>query len=130
MAQDFARKLKIARIITRMDLGGAQRAVLHLSRGLDTRRFEQLVITGDGGLLLSELSAIPTIKHLVVPKMTRQLGLGGAWDDIRSVREISKILRLFKPDIVHTHTPKAGIIGRWAARLARVPKIVHTYHGF
>lgn len=113
-----------------MDLGGAQRAVLHLSRGLDTRRFEQMVITGDGGLLLSELSTISTVKHRTIPEMTRRIGPGGAWDDIRSVRKICEILRLFRPDIVHTHTPKAGIVGRWAARLARVPQIVHTYHGF
>lgn len=113
-----------------MDLGGAQRAVLHLSRGLDTRRFEQLVITGGGGLLLSELSAISTIKHVVVPEMTRHIGPWGAWDDARSVRKICELLRLFKPDIVHTHTPKAGIVGRWAARRAGIPRIVHTYHGF
>ena len=113
-----------------MDLGGAQRAVLHLSRDLDTRRFEQIVITGDGGLLLSELSAISTIKHHVVPEMTRYIGPRGAWGDVRSVRRICKILGLFRPDIVHTHTPKAGIVGRWAARLAGVPRIVHTYHGF
>ena len=113
-----------------MDLGGAQQAVLHLSRSLDTHRFEQTVITGDGGLLLPELFAIQTIKHHVIPEMTRRIGPGGAWDDMRSLRRICDILRRFRPDIVHTHTPKAGIVGRWAARLAGVPKIVHTYHGF
>ena len=113
-----------------MDLGGAQRAVLHLSRGLDSDRFEQMVITGDGGLLLSELSAISTIEHRMIPEMTRHIGLGGAWDDVQSVRKIFKLLRPFRPDIVHTHTPKAGIVGRWAASLAGVPKIMHTYHGF
>ena len=48
-----------------MDLGGAQQAVLHLSRSLDPHRFEQMVITGDGGLLLAELSAIQNIEHHV-----------------------------------------------------------------
>jgi glycosyltransferase involved in cell wall biosynthesis len=113
-----------------MDLGGAQRAVLHLSRGLDTHRFEQLVITGDGGLLLSELSAIPTIRHSIIPEMTRHIGPRAAWNDTQSVRKICDLLRRFKPDIVHTHTPKAGIVGRWAAKLAGIPRIVHTYHGF
>jgi glycosyltransferase involved in cell wall biosynthesis len=125
-----AGKIKIARIITRMDLGGAQQAVLHLSRGLDAHRFEQWVITGDGGLLLSELSAIQTIQHHVIPEMTRRIGPAGAWDDLRSVGSIRDILRRFRPDIVHTHTPKAGILGRWAAKLAGVSNIVHTYHGF
>jgi len=113
-----------------MDLGGAQRAVLQLSRSLDTHRFEQTVITGDGGLLLPELSAIQTIKHHVIPEMSRRIGPGGAWDDMRSIKRICDLLRGFRPDIVHTHTPKAGILGRWAARLAGVPRIVHTYHGF
>jgi glycosyltransferase involved in cell wall biosynthesis len=127
---DSTGKIKIVTIITRMDLGGAQRVVLHLIRGLDTHRFDQMVLTGDGGLLLPELSAIQTIRHHVIPEMTRHVGPGGAWDDIRSVRRICDILRCFSPDIVHTHTPKAGIVGRWAARLAGVPRIVHTYHGF
>jgi len=113
-----------------MDLGGAQRAVLQLSRGLDTSRFEQIVITGDGGMLLPELSGIPSLEHHVVPEMTRRIGLGEASDDIRTLSKICQILKLCRPHIVHTHTPKAGIIGRWAACLARVPKIVHTYHGF
>ena len=130
MTTDSAGKIKIARIITRMDLGGAQQAVLHLSRGLDTHRFVQTVITGDGGLLLPELSAIQSIDHQVIPEMTRHIGPGRALDDMRSVRKIYDILRRFRPNIVHTHTPKAGIVGRWAARLARVPTIVHTYHGF
>jgi glycosyltransferase involved in cell wall biosynthesis len=124
------KKIKIARIITRMDLGGAQQAVLQLSRKLDVCRFEQMVITGDGGLLLAELSAIQNIEHHVVPEMTRRIGPGGTWDDMRSVLRIRTILRRFKPDIVHTHTPKAGIVGRWAAKLAGVRRIVHTYHGF
>lgn len=130
MTQESPGKIKIARIITRMDLGGAQRAVLHLSRGLDTRRFEQMVITGDGGLLLQELAGISSIRHQVIPEMTRRISAGAVWTDILSIRRICQILRLFGPHIVHTHTPKAGIVGRWAARLAGVPKIVHTYHGF
>ena len=130
MPPNSPKKIKIARIITRMDLGGAQQAVLHLSRNLDPHRFEQMVITGDGGLLLAELSAIQNIQHHVIPEMTRRIGLGGTWDDMRSVQRICNILRRFKPDIVHTHTPKAGIVGRWAAKLAGVPRIMHTYHGF
>ncbi|MCI0420188.1 MAG: glycosyltransferase family 4 protein [Acidobacteria bacterium] len=123
-------KIKIARIITRMDLGGAQRAVLQLSSGLDPQRFEQIVITGEGGLLLPELAGLASIRHRIVPEMTRHVGFGAVWNDLRAGRRVCQILRSFQPHIVHTHTPKAGIVGRWAARAAGVSGIVHTYHGF
>ena len=120
-------KIKIARIITRMDLGGAQRAVLHLSKELDPEKFEQIVITGEGGLLLSEL---PPVQHYVVPELVRHVGPALLWTDLKAISRVCRILRNFDPLIVHTHTPKAGIVGRWAAWLADVPRVVHTYHGF
>ena len=123
-------KVKIARIITRMDLGGAQQAVLYLSERLDPARFEQIVITGPGGLLLPELEKIATIKHYQVPELLRHIGPGGLWSDFQATREIRKILQYEKPHLVHTHTPKAGIVGRWAAWAARIPVILHTFHGF
>jgi glycosyltransferase involved in cell wall biosynthesis len=122
-------KIKIARIITRMDLGGAQQAVLYLSRHLNQETFEQIVITGEGGLLSSELSSLSCIKHYEIPDLTRRVGLLGALADIRAIIKIRNILTREKPQITHTHTPKAGILGRWAAWLAGIPRIVHTYHG-
>jgi glycosyltransferase involved in cell wall biosynthesis len=122
--------IKIARIITRMDLGGAQQAVLSLGRGLDKTQFEQILITGEGGLLLSEVSAVPSFRHYIVPELRRNIGLFSVRMDLKAILSIRNILRKEKALIVHTHTPKAGIIGRWAARLAGVPVIVHTYHGF
>lgn len=53
----------------------------------------------------------------------------GPWD-VRSVVELTRYLRRERPDIVHTHTPKAGVVGRVAARLAGVNRVVHTIHGF
>ncbi|HVN77542.1 MAG TPA: glycosyltransferase family 4 protein [Terriglobia bacterium] len=122
--------IKIARIITRMDLGGAQQAVLSLSKGLDQGLFEQILITGEGGLLFDELAAITHVRKYVVPDLIRRVGISGAWTDLRAIMKIRNILRAEKPDIVHTHTPKAGIVGRWAARAGGVPIIIHTYHGF
>ncbi len=123
-------KVKIARIITRMDLGGAQQAVLFLSRGLSPDLFEQILITGEGGLLFEELAAITHVRKYVVPELTRRVGISGAWTDLRAILKIRNILQNEKPDIVHTHTPKAGIVGRWAAWAGGVPTIIHTYHGF
>lgn len=123
-------KIKIARIITRMDLGGAQQAVLYLGERLNPVCFEQIVITGPGGLLLPELEKIRSIKHYQVPKLLRHIGPGGLWSDFQATREIRQILQYEKPHLVHTHTPKAGIVGRWAAWAARIPVILHTFHGF
>jgi glycosyltransferase involved in cell wall biosynthesis len=113
-----------------MDLGGAQQAVLSLGRGLDKAQFEQTLITGEGGLLLSEVSTVPLLRHYVVPELSRNIGIFRVGTDLKAILRIRTILQKEKPFIVHTHTPKAGIIGRWAAWLAGVPVIVHTYHGF
>jgi len=123
-------RIKIARIITRMDLGGAQQAVLCLARHLNQNLFEQILITGEGGQLSAELSSIPFVKRYIVPSLSRHVGLGSLLDDLKTIIRIRTILRLEIPQIVHTHTPKAGILGRWAAWLARTPRIIHTFHGF
>ena len=123
-------KIKIARIITRMDLGGAQQAVLYLAHHLDRDLFGQVCITGEGGLLSAELSSVPSIKHYIVPELTRHVGPNGVTTDLRAIAKIRSILKKERPDIAHTHTPKAGILGRWASWLAGVPRIAHTFHGF
>jgi len=112
-----------------MDLGGAQQAVLYLCRHLDQQVFEQIVITGEGGLLSSELSSLERIRHYEISDLTRHVGLLGLLSDARAILKIRNILALEKPQITHTHTPKAGILGRWAAWLAGIPSIIHTYHG-
>lgn len=123
-------KIKIARIITRMDLGGAQQAVLYLSKKLDHARFQQVVITGSGGLMLPELKHIESVRHYEIPELHRRISPWSIWSDLQAMAKIRNILQLEKPHLVHTHTPKAGILGRWAAWSARIPIILHTYHGF
>jgi glycosyltransferase involved in cell wall biosynthesis len=123
-------RIKIVRIITRLDLGGAQQSVLHLCRHLDRDIFEQVLLTGEGGLLVEEPGKISALKHQVVPELTRSIGISSAVTDLRAVLKIRKIIQKESPDIVHTHTPKAGTLGRWAAFLAGAPRILHTFHGF
>ena len=66
------------------------------------------------------------IRHVAVPHLTRR------WapiDDARALVELVRLFRRERPDIVHTHNPKSGVLGRLAARIARVPIIVNTVHG-
>lgn len=116
--------LKAAHIITRLDFGGAQGNTLHTARTLDKSRFEASIVCGHRGDLEHRVSDkhIRYAEHLV-----RQIS---PLKDIRAFFELLRILKELKPDIVHTHSSKAGILGRLAAAAAGVPVIVHTFHGF
>jgi glycosyltransferase involved in cell wall biosynthesis len=61
-----------------------------------------------------------------IPEMSRSVS---PWQDLRALIALYRFLRRERPQIVHTHTAKAGVLGRIAARLARVPVVVHTFHG-
>jgi glycosyltransferase involved in cell wall biosynthesis len=74
-----------------------------------------------------ECIEVAGIRHIAVP-MTRRASTPAA--DVRSLVALYQIIRQHQFDIVHTHTPKAGLLGRLAARLARVSVVVHTSHGF
>src|SRR5439155_21963239 len=63
---------------------------------------------------------------IVVDEMRRAIG---AVKDAKAYRRVIELLRDLKPDVVHTHSSKAGIIGRWAAHRAEVPAVTHTIHG-
>jgi len=122
-------KVKIVHIVTRMNTGGVAVLVSELITGLDPKRFEVHLITGRctpdeedyiraRGLHLGEIS---------IDSMGRSLS---PYSDFKSFLSLLNHLRQLKPNIVHTHTSKAGLLGRIAAKLA-VPnaKIVHTFHG-
>lgn len=66
------------------------------------------------------------IRHIAVNNLTRAPGIAG---DVRAFRELVRLLRAERPDVLHTHNPKPGVLGRIAGRLARVPVIVNTQHG-
>ncbi len=118
--------LRICHIITQLELGGAQRNTLYTTTHLDKHRFTPSLLCGRGGMLDAEAAAgpwpDPFVSHLVRPVRP--------WSDFWAVVDLYKILRRDKPHIVHTHSSKAGIVGRLAAYLAGVPVILHTFHGF
>jgi len=119
---------KILRIINRFNLGGPTYNVGYLTKHL-APEFDTLLIGGDNDktedsseFILNSLG----IKPLIIPEMHRNIH---PVNDLIAYRKIKKIIREFKPDIVHTHASKAGTLGRLAAREYKVPVIVHTFHG-
>src|SRR5437879_2671452 len=126
--------VRVARIITRLNIGGPAIQAAMLSDRLSGHGFETLLIfgslaegEGDMSYLLrdgrAETAFVPALQRSVAPVA-----------DTRAIRDILRHLRAFQPHIVHTHTAKAGTTGRAAAflynrRAAAPARTVHTYHG-
>ncbi|MBN1865241.1 MAG: glycosyltransferase, partial [Victivallales bacterium] len=123
------RKLNICHVITRMIVGGAQENTLltimdHLGKG-----HEVTLLTGpspgpEGELLKNK--KIPEFETLICENLVRELN---PLRDISAYRWLRGVFSRLKPDVVHTHSSKAGILGRAAACSAGVPFVCHTIHG-
>ena len=117
----------MAAIITQLELGGAQEIVIYTAENLSRDRYSPILISGCGGILDGEVKNNPKIKSFFIPELIREV------NPIKDAITLIKIWRFLKServDLVHTHSSKAGILGRWAAHFAGVPHIFHTYHGF
>ncbi len=124
------RSIRIIHIITRMILGGAQENTLLTCRGLHERGDYQVsLVTGPAlgpeGELLSEARRCG-FEVVVVPQLRREIH---PLRDLASLKALRRIIAERRPDIVHTHSSKAGILGRYAAHREKVPVVVHTIHG-
>jgi glycosyltransferase involved in cell wall biosynthesis len=120
--------LRVMRIIARMNVGGPALQAVTLLRGLPAAVFEQRLYTGfvgPGEADYIDLRA-PGLQVHRVPTLGRRIRPA---DDARALAALIAEMRRFRPHIVHTHTAKAGSLGRAAAILARVPARVHTFHG-
>ncbi len=118
--------IRVLLAITRLELGGAQRVVLHTAQALDRNNFEVALAWGPGDLLDDEAAAIPKLELIPVPNLVRPVA---PISDLRALISLRAAVRSFRPHVVHTHSSKAGILGRLAARLEGVPS-VHTVHGY
>ncbi|MDA3792739.1 MAG: glycosyltransferase family 4 protein [Elusimicrobia bacterium] len=116
----------ILHIITKLQLGGAQQNTLYTLRNLDSPYYGFLV-AGCGGELYEKAKREKGYKFRVCPFLVRKIN--PVFDILAFFWLFFYILAL-KPAVVHTHSSKAGILGRWAASLAGAGKIVHTFHGF
>jgi len=121
------RKTRIAHVITKLELGGAQQNTLWTLNHLDKERYRGYLFSGRGGILDDEVSSTAEYETRFVPSLMRQIS---PFHDLIALAHIWILCVLIRPDIIHTHSSKAGIIGRWAAFFAGVPVIIHTYHGF
>ncbi len=118
-------KIKVAVIITKLELGGAQKVAISVCEKIDKTKFEPFLICGCGGILDEETKN--KIRVIFVKDLVREIN---PVKDLKSLFSIYKILKQEKPGIVHTHSSKAGIIGRFAARMCGIKNIIHTIHGF
>lgn len=118
---------KVIHLVTRLDLGGAQQNTLHTVRHLDRSRFDTVLMCGPGGILDEEVKNDASIKTIFVDSLRRDIS---PFYDLLALLELAKLFLDEKPSVLHTHSSKAGILGRLAAALAGVPIVVHTYHGF
>lgn len=122
--------MHVAHVITRLIVGGAQENTVASVLGLRARPgFVVDLISGPTagaeGSLLSQLEAVGQPVGWV-PDLVRPVR---PLRDLRAFAQLTELFRKTAPDIVHTHSGKAGVLGRWAARRAGVPVIVHTIHG-
>ncbi|MBN1590481.1 MAG: glycosyltransferase family 4 protein [Pirellulales bacterium] len=122
--------MRVAHVITRLMLGGAQENTVLCCEDLMREHGDDvLLITGppmglEGDLLPRARAGGIPLKLL--PQLRRPIH---PWRDLSSYRAIKRILRRFRPDVVHTHSAKAGLLGREAAWSLGVPVVVHTVHG-
>jgi glycosyltransferase involved in cell wall biosynthesis len=119
------RPLRVVTLITRLE-GGAGVLTLRGARALPPGQFQVTIVTGSGNYLL-EAAADAGLEVIMEPALRTPIE---PRSDLRALRALTALLERRSFDVAHTHTAKAGVLGRMAARRAGVPRIVHTYHGF
>jgi glycosyltransferase involved in cell wall biosynthesis len=121
--------MRIVHVITRLIIGGAQENTVLSCRGLAQRGHDVTLVageeTGPEGSLWDQAEKAGCVLARL-PAMCRRVSPA---KDFRAYLGLRRLFEKLRPDVVHTHSSKAGILGRWAAHAARVPAIVHTIHG-
>lgn len=129
-------QLKVLRVIARLNVGGPARHTVLLNAGLRDRGIDTLLVHGNvasGEASLEHLAGAAELRTRRVPTLGRHVQF---WDDARAFADVFRTIWRERPDVVHTHTSKAGVLGRVAASLYNLTRrrsqrcaIVHTYHG-
>ena len=118
--------MKVLHLITRLDPGGSAENTLLTCGYLAEQGWEVVLAAGPGkteDVGWVEAAGVPAV---IVPSLRRD---PHPVADLRAFWQLLRLIRRERPDILHTHSAKGGVLGRWAGWLARVPHIVHTPHG-
>lgn len=114
------RLIRIAHVVTTLAIGGLEKVVLDLVRGRDQKAFSaQVLCLDESGVLQRDFAAVGVPVDVI--------GTRGSVP--RRILRLARRLKTLRPDVLHTHNPQAHLHGAWAAKLARVPVVVHTRHG-
>ncbi len=126
------KNIRVVYIITKLELGGAQKVCLSLFKGLQQEGCCANIISGTKGVLVADIAKSPNA--ILLPLMTAQASAWALPREIKNFIQLIRTLRALKRKnpqlIVHTHSTKAGILGRWAAFFAGISVRVHTVHGY
>jgi len=126
------KELHVLYIITKLELGGAQKVCLALKDGLNELGHTSLLISGAEGPLVAQAKQKSHV--YLLPSFKREILFFAPWRELKVFfklfAQIRKLKKQFPNLIVHTHSTKAGHLGRWAAFFARVKRRVHTIHGY
>jgi len=128
------RKTKVLRIIARLNIGGPAIHVALLTQGLDPDQFQSILVAGKVSAKEGDMSYFADtygIKPIIISDLQREISIV---NDVMCFFRILRIINQEKPDIVHTHTAKAGTVGRIAAFIHNLiyggkTRVVHTFHG-
>jgi glycosyltransferase involved in cell wall biosynthesis len=121
--------IRVMRIITRLNIGGPAQHVVLLTAALNDADFQSTLVTGLVGAEegdMTDYARAHGVEPVVIPWIGREIS---PKDDLRALLALRRLMARERPDVVHTHTAKAGWLGRLAAYTSGVPAIVHTFHG-
>ncbi|UCE17748.1 MAG: glycosyltransferase family 4 protein [Gemmatimonadota bacterium] len=121
------RKIKVLHMITELPVGGAQDNTLLTVSHLDKRKYDVTLLSSPAGSWVQRAQNIPGIRVLLEKSIQREIHL---ISDFVAFWKIYMHIRRERYDIVHTHSSKPGVLGRAASKLAGVPVVIHTIHGF
>jgi len=121
------RELRIVHLITLLELGGAQQNTIYSCRSQAAAGHRVWLLSGAGGILDDDAASLPGVERISIKELVHPLS---PLQDLAAVRCLTSLFKELKPDIIHTHSSKAGFLGRLAAHRAGVSAVVHTVHGW